>query len=74
VSLIAKEIVSGSVCSLWGGMLSCAPIGNRRKLGRLTVGQQVAHVPTPLIPMVTALFVQCCIHCGSAEPSQPPPP
>src|ERR1700691_167441 len=36
------EFGNGSVCSLCGGMgsrmVSCAPIGNRRKLGRLTIG------------------------------------
>jgi len=38
---------SGSVCSLWGRMVSCAPIGNRRKLGRLTIGPQVANSCQP---------------------------
>jgi hypothetical protein len=30
---------------LWGRMVSCAPIGNRRKLGRLTIGPQVDNLP-----------------------------
>jgi hypothetical protein len=29
---------------LWGRMVSCAPIVNRRKRGRLTIGPQVANV------------------------------
>jgi dipeptidyl aminopeptidase/acylaminoacyl peptidase len=32
------------VC-LWGRMVSCAPIGNRRKVGRLTIGPQDTILP-----------------------------
>jgi hypothetical protein len=30
---------------VWGRVVSCAPIGHRRKVGRLTIGPQVANLP-----------------------------
>jgi hypothetical protein len=43
--IAAHATATKAAATLWGRMASCAPIGNRRKRGRFTIGPQVANLP-----------------------------